>query len=114
VSCGLSHEERRERLIAAWGRPRQVTAGEVPYLLALLGIRRQVHPRDVTAFSYRDADAARAWGQSTEEHYGIPSLGTLPLPGDEVAGVYDLRPALTSHGADPTDPAHPDGWAPDA
>jgi hypothetical protein len=110
VSCGLDHEQRRAALTAAHGPAAPVPAGPA---LQLIGRRWQVHPRDVVAYSYRDQQAADAWGASTAEHFGIPPLGTAPADG-AVIGVYDLRPVLAEHGVAATDPARPDLWHPPA
>jgi hypothetical protein len=109
MCCGLSHEERRARLIEEHGQPRRHDAGGA---LRLLGCRAAVHPRDVIASAYQDQAAAAAWAESNLAHYGHPSLGAVTVEGVGVVGVLDLRPALAAHGVPPTDPARPDGWLP--
>jgi hypothetical protein len=102
------HEQRRARLIAAHGKPGQVRAA---LALELLGVRGQVHPRDVVAFAYRDQPSADAWTAATLEHYGIPSLGTAAVDG-AIVSAYDLRPVLEAGGMGPTSPHLSDDWTP--
>jgi hypothetical protein len=110
VSCGLDHDQRRAELTAAHGPARTVPAGPV---LALLGWRAVIHPRDAVAYAYRDWAAAQAWCASTADHYGLVSLGFAAargLDGPEVFSAYDLRAILGGTGL--TDPARPDDWTP--
>jgi hypothetical protein len=102
VTRDLAREERQAILAARYGAPRWADRSAA---LRLLGLRGQVHPRDVAAFAYRDRAAADAWARSNLDHHGYPSLGTV-IAGGEVIGVTDLRPAR----AEPTDPALPDDW----
>lgn len=109
MSCGCDHAARRAWLAELFGLPRRFAAAEA---LRLLGLRHQVHPRDVVAWAYPDRGAADAWADSNWEHYRHPRLGCLPVEGAGVVGVTDLRPELAAHGCEATDPALPDGWWP--
>lgn len=104
-----AHEHRRARLIGLYGCPARFDAAAA---LRLLGLRREVHPRDVIAWAYRDQAAADGWAASNRVHYRHESLGTALVEGAGVVGVTDLRPMLTAHGCPVTDPARPDGWYP--
>ena len=106
---GQTHEHRRARLAAAYGRPARFSSGEA---LRLLGLRDQVHPRDVIAWAYRDRAAANAWAYADWACYRHPSLGTVLAEGAGWVGVTDLRPMLMEHGCESTAPAMPDDWEP--
>jgi hypothetical protein len=100
---------RRATLIAQHGRPAAVNLEVTVRALSLLGLRAEVHPRDVVAFCYRDAASAVAWAEANLQHYGHPDLGHVEV-GGQLVGLLDLRPALIVHGAQPTSPGEPDDY----
>lgn len=108
MSCGTDHGLSRDLLAAEYGKPAPAEPGAA---LRLLGLRHQVHPRDVRAHVYRDQPAADAWAAANRDLHGYPFLGTAPCAGG-ITGVIDLRPSLRAHGVTPTDPALPDTWLP--
>jgi hypothetical protein len=101
----------RAKLVREHGQPKGVDAG---LALRLLGRRHEVHPRDVVAFVYPSVEAERAYAEANEENWGHGRLGPMPVDGG-ILGVTDLRPVQKRDwGIEPTDPALPDNWRPDA
>lgn len=82
--------ERRAALTRAHGEPVHATEAAKIAGLAKLG-RQDVDPAQTIAYVYRDQAAADAWQSSTFEHSHVPSLGTVPVLGGGVLGIYDLR-----------------------
>lgn len=82
--------ERRARLWAKYGRPDTVDAAEALKVLSIT----DVTPDKVTAFRYRDREAADAYASANLELHGLAVLGTYELPAGGVVGVLDLRPEL--------------------
>lgn len=81
---------RRAWMYERYGRPTTTNADSA---LEALGIT-DVTPEQVTAFVYRDQEAADAYAAANLEHYGLPVLGTYALAAGGVVGVLDLRPEL--------------------
>lgn len=75
-------------------------------------MRDAVHPRDAFVFLYGSVEAAEAFGRLNEDRYGNGRLGVVAVPAGAIGGI-DLRPQLTAHGVEPTDPALPDDWKPE-
>ena len=82
--------ERRAALTRAHGKPERATEAARIAGLAKLG-RQDIDPAQTIAYVYRDQAAADAWQSSTFEHSHVPSLGTVPVLGEGVLGIYDLR-----------------------
>jgi hypothetical protein len=94
------HQERRDRLVARYGKPEMVSAAEA---LRALGKRDEIHPDDVCAFLHRSQEAFAAFAESNRTHNGLETYGPLVTDAG-VIGVVDLRSQLPV----PTDPALPD------
>lgn len=104
VTCGLTHEERHDALRARYGPIRQADAGMA---LRLAGLREKVHPLDVIAYLYQSREAAEAYAESNQEHYGHSSLAVIPCD-TGVTGIIDLRPFMRREGMCVMFPGLPD------
>lgn len=85
---------RREWMWARYGQPKATDAATA---LEALGIT-DVMPEQVTAFLYRDREAAEAYAAANIEYHGLSVLGSYELATGDVVGVLDLRPELTRLG----------------
>lgn len=74
---------------------------------SVLGIRADVHPRDVAAFIHPTEASALRSVKTNRDTYGHPTFGPILVEGGWLEAV-DLRPALAEHGCQPTDPRLPD------
>jgi hypothetical protein len=76
-------------------------------VLAALGLRKTIHPRDAYVYAHPTALAFEAYAKANREVHGLDVLGPFETEAGFVE-IVDLRSALRRLGAEPTDPALPD------
>jgi hypothetical protein len=100
----LTGAELRER----FGEAPMLTMAEAGDALRKLGLREEVHPRDVVGFRYATQEGWDESARSNLEHHGHADLGSFAT-GDGVTGLLDTRHCMS--GA-LTGPWLPDDWDP--
>jgi hypothetical protein len=96
-------------LRARFGEAPMLTMGEAGDALRKLGLRDQVHPRDVVGFRYATQEGWDESARSNLEHHGHADLGSF-VTGEGVTGLVDIRHAMPE--GQLTDPSKPDDWDP--